>query len=47
LKALEKEGLISRPNPRTLCIGDWRSLAEAGDFDSQYLHMREDDAAFA
>ncbi|HEY8592652.1 MAG TPA: Crp/Fnr family transcriptional regulator [Sphingomicrobium sp.] len=47
LKALEKEGLISRTNPRMVRIGDWRRLAEAGDFDSSYLHMREDDVAFA
>jgi CRP-like cAMP-binding protein len=47
LKALEKDGLISRTNPRTLRVADWRKLAKAGDFDSNYLHMRDDDAAFA
>jgi DNA-binding MarR family transcriptional regulator len=47
LKALEKEGLISRPTPRTLRLPDWRKLTEAGDFDSNYLHMRDDDPAFA
>lgn len=47
LKALEKKGLIDRPNPRVVRIGDWRKLAEAGDFDSNYLHMRKDDPAFA
>lgn len=47
IKALEAEGLIHRPNPRVIAIGDWRKLAEAGDFDSNYLHMREDDIAFA
>ena len=46
-KALEKEGLISRPNPRTILVAEWRKLAEAGDFDSNYLHMRDDDPAFA
>ncbi|HEY8591916.1 MAG TPA: Crp/Fnr family transcriptional regulator [Sphingomicrobium sp.] len=47
MRALEREAVISRPNPRTLRIADWRKLVELGDFDSNYLHMREDDAAFA
>jgi hypothetical protein len=47
LRALETEGLIERPNPRLVRIADWRKLAKAGDFDSNYLHMREDDPAFA
>ena len=47
LKALTKEGLIIRPNPRIIRIADWRKLAEAGDFDSNYLHMRHDDPALA
>jgi CRP-like cAMP-binding protein len=47
LRALEREGLIVRTTPRAISIGDWRKLAEAGDFDSNYLHMREDDPAFA
>ena len=46
MKALQKEGLIERPNPRSIYIGDWRKLADAGDFDSNYLHMRQDDPAF-
>lgn len=41
LKALETEGLIARPNPRAIRIGDWRNLAAAGDFDVNYLHLRE------
>ena len=45
LKALEKDGLIERATPRAIAIGDWRKLAEAGDFDSNYLHMRDDDPA--
>jgi CRP-like cAMP-binding protein len=45
LRALEKEGLIERSNPRAINIGDWRKLAEAGDFDSNYLHLREDEPA--
>jgi CRP-like cAMP-binding protein len=45
MKALEKEGLIERPNPRSVWIGDWRKLAEVGDFDTNYLHLREDEPA--
>lgn len=39
IKGLEAAGLIERPNPRTVRIGDWGTLAEAGDFDSNYLHL--------
>ena len=42
IKLLEKEGLIDRANPRSILIGDWRRLAEAGDFDSAYLHLKDD-----
>lgn len=42
LKALEKEGLIERSSARSIHIGDWRKLADAGDFDSTYLHLTED-----
>lgn len=45
LKGLEKEGLIERPNPRAISIGDWRKLAEVGDFDTNYLHLRENEPA--
>ena len=45
LKALEKEGLIERPNPRSICIGDWRKLAQVGDFDTNYLHLRDNEPA--
>ena len=45
IKGLEKDGLIDRSNPRSIFIGDWRKLAEAGDFDSGYLHLREDERA--
>jgi CRP-like cAMP-binding protein len=45
LKGLEKDGLIERSNPRSIHIGDWRKLAEVGDFDSNYLHLREDEPA--
>ena len=47
LKALEREGLIARASARAIDIGDWRKLADAGDFDSNYLHMRNDDPALA
>ena len=47
LKALEAEGLIERSDPRSINIGDWRKLADVGDFDSNYLHMREDEPALA
>jgi CRP-like cAMP-binding protein len=47
LKALDRDGLIGRANPRAIRIGDWRKLADVGDFDSNYLHMRHDDPAFA
>jgi CRP-like cAMP-binding protein len=45
LKALEKDGLIDRANPRSIHIGDWHKLAEAGDFDSNYLHLRDNEPA--
>jgi CRP-like cAMP-binding protein len=47
LKALQKEGLIGRTSPRTIEVGDWHKLAHAGDFDSNYLHLRPDEPAFA
>jgi CRP-like cAMP-binding protein len=47
IKALEREGLIERNDPRTIHIGDWRKLAEVGDFDSNYLHLRDDEPALA
>jgi CRP-like cAMP-binding protein len=40
IKVLDGEGLIVRSNPRSIFIGDWKKLAEAGDFDSNYLHLR-------
>jgi CRP-like cAMP-binding protein len=45
IKVLEAEGLIDRVNPRTVHIGDWRKLAEVGDFDSNYLHLRAGEPA--
>jgi CRP-like cAMP-binding protein len=45
LKALEAENLISRKSSRGITIGDWKKLADAGDFDSSYLHLRESEPA--
>ena len=45
LKALEAENLITRKSQRAITIGDWKKLAEAGDFDSAYLHLHEDEVA--
>jgi CRP-like cAMP-binding protein len=45
LKALEAENLIGRKNSRGITIGDWKKLAEAGDFDSNYLHLRDGEPA--
>lgn len=45
LKLLEQENLISRRSSRAVTIGDWNRLANAGDFDSTYLHLREDELA--
>ena len=47
LKALEADGLIKRTTPRAIHIGDWRNLAEAGDFDSAYLHMPKNEPELA
>jgi CRP-like cAMP-binding protein len=47
LKGLEKEGLIGRPNPRAISIGDWRRLADVADFDTNYLHLRDDEPALS
>ncbi len=45
LRALERDGLIDRVHSRTVHIGDWRRLAEVGDFDSNYLHLHRDEPA--
>jgi CRP-like cAMP-binding protein len=47
LKSLEADELILRANPKSIHIGDWRKLADAGDFDSNYLHLRDDEPALA
>jgi CRP-like cAMP-binding protein len=43
IKGLERDGLIDRLHPRSIHIGDWRKLAEAGDFDRGYLHLHLDE----
>ena len=40
LKALEAEGLIERTQ-RSVKIGDWKKLADVGDFDPNYLHLEQ------
>jgi CRP-like cAMP-binding protein len=45
LKLLEAEDLINRRSSRSITIGDWNKLANAGDFDSNYLHLRENEPA--
>jgi len=47
LKGLEADRLIVRTTPRSIVIGDWRKLAEAGDFNSAYLHLHDADPALA
>jgi CRP-like cAMP-binding protein len=44
IKSLEADGLIKRTSARSIVIGDWRNLAETGDFQSGYLHLRAGDA---
>jgi CRP-like cAMP-binding protein len=45
IKQLEGEALIERVSPRSIAIGDWKKLAEVGDFDPAYLHLPKRDAA--
>jgi CRP-like cAMP-binding protein len=47
LRGLEADGLIERRNPRVIEIGDWRKLAETGDFNSAYLHLNDAEPALA
>lgn len=47
MKALEADKLVERIRPRSITIGDWKKLAETGDFDSGYLHLREREPALA
>lgn len=47
IRGLERDGLIDRLHPRSITIGDWKKLAEAGDFNSNYLHLKGDEPALA
>ena len=46
IRLLENEQLIKRSTSRTITIGDWEKLADAGDFDSRYLHLHGDDTVY-
>jgi CRP-like cAMP-binding protein len=41
LQSLGQDGIISRTK-RAVTVEDWDRLAEAGDFNSAYLHLKED-----
>ncbi len=45
IKQLEAEGLIDRVSPRSITIGDWKKLADVGDFDSHYLQLDDGEVA--
>src|SRR4051812_39478172 len=45
IKRLEGDALIERSNPRSITIGDWKKLTDVGDFDSNYLHLKEAEPA--
>ena len=45
IKSLEADKLIERSSPRSITIGDWRKLADYGDFNSQYLHLQDGEPA--
>jgi CRP-like cAMP-binding protein len=47
MKLLESEKLIERSTSRSITIGDWQKLADAGDFDARYLHLKPDEPALA
>ena len=46
LKELAKDGLIKRTR-RSVLIADWKNLVQAGDFNANYLHLREGEPALA
>jgi CRP-like cAMP-binding protein len=46
LKGLEGEGLISRTH-RSVTIDDWKALAKAADFQSDYLHLNTESLTMA
>jgi CRP-like cAMP-binding protein len=41
LKGLDSEGLTTR-TLRSVVIRDWETLAKAGDFDTRYLHLADE-----
>ena len=47
LKGLEADRLIERRSPRSITIGDWKKLAETGDFNSTYLHLQDREPALS
>jgi CRP-like cAMP-binding protein len=47
IKQLEADGLIDRVSPRAISIGNWKQLADTGDFDSGYLHLKRNDPVLA
>ena len=47
IRGLEADGLITRKSSRSITIGNWKKLADAGDFDSNYLHLKSEDPALA
>jgi CRP-like cAMP-binding protein len=47
IKLLESDKLINRSTSRSITIGNWEKLAEAGGFDSTYMHLKGNDTVFA
>jgi CRP-like cAMP-binding protein len=47
IRGLEEDGLIQRATSRAIHINDWRALAAAGEFESAYLHLRDNEPALA
>nr|WP_314444078.1 Crp/Fnr family transcriptional regulator [uncultured Sphingomonas sp.] len=45
MKQLRAAQLITGGTPRSIVISDWRQLADAGDFNSAYLHLPEGNPA--
>jgi len=45
IKQLQAEGMIDRSGPRSIRIGDWQRLADAADFNSNYLHLHSNEPA--
>ncbi len=41
LKGLDRDGLTERSS-RSVLIKDWNTLAKAGDFESRYLHLEDE-----